>query len=71
MNKNTFTSVKLAKGEVNVYDFGGIKLHAYKTNDFIDNEVFIVEKTARLSLSSHLASLTTIPSLQTISRTLR
>ncbi len=47
MNKNTFTTVKLAKGEMNVYDFGGIKLHAYKTNDFIDNEVFIVEKNGK------------------------
>lgn len=44
MNKNTFTSVKLAKGEMNVYDFGAVKLHAYKTNDFIDDEVFVVEK---------------------------
>lgn len=42
MNKNTFTAVKTAKGEMNVYDFGTVKLHAYKTNDFIDNEVFIV-----------------------------
>ena len=32
---------------MNVYDFGGIKLHAYKTNDFIDNEVFIVEKAGK------------------------
>ena len=24
MNKNTFTTVTLAKGEVNVYDFGGM-----------------------------------------------
>lgn len=47
MNKNTFTSVKLAKGEVNVYDFGVIKLHAYKTNDFIDDEVFVVEKNGK------------------------
>ena len=47
MNKNTFTTVKLAKGEMNVYDFGGIKLHAYKTNDFIDDEVFIVEKNGK------------------------
>ena len=47
MDKNTFKAVKLAKGEVNVYDFGGIKLHAYKTNDFIDNEVFIVEKAGK------------------------
>lgn len=47
MNKNTFQTVKLAKGEMNVYDFGGIKLHAYKTNDFIDDEVFIVEKNGK------------------------
>lgn len=47
MNKNTFTTVKLAKGEMNIYDFGGIKLHAYKTNDFIDDEVFIVEKNGK------------------------
>lgn len=47
MNKNTYKTVKLAKGEMNVYDFGGIKLHAYKTNDFIDDEVFIVEKNGR------------------------
>lgn len=47
MNKNTFTTVKLAKGEMNVYNFDGIKLHAYKTNDFVDNEVFIVEKNGR------------------------
>ncbi len=47
MNKNTFTSVKLAKGEMNVYDFGGVKLHAYKANDFIDDEVFIVEKNGK------------------------
>ena len=44
MNKNTFTKVNLEKGEVGVYDFGKIKLHAYKTNDFIDDEVFILEK---------------------------
>ncbi len=44
MNKNTFQTTKLTKGEMNVYDFGSIKLHAYKTNDFIDDEVFVVEK---------------------------
>ena len=47
MDKNTFKTVKLAKGEMSVYDFGEIKLHAYKTNDFIDDEVFIVEKGGR------------------------
>lgn len=47
MNKNTFVTVKLAKGEMNIYDFGTLKLHAYKTNDFIDDEVFIVEKNGK------------------------
>lgn len=47
MNKNTFKAVKLNKGEMNIYDFGGIKLHAYKTNDFIDDEVFVVEKNGK------------------------
>lgn len=47
MNKNAFETVNLAKGEMNIYDFGSIKLHAYKTNDFIDNEVFIVEKNGK------------------------
>lgn len=48
MNKNTFTTVKLTKGEMNIYDFGNIKLHAYKTNDFIDDEVFIIEKNGKV-----------------------
>ena len=42
MNKNTFTKINLTKGEVNIYDFGKMKLHAYKTNDFIKDEVFII-----------------------------
>lgn len=44
MEKTQFTSVKLAKGIIEVYDFGAIKLHAYKTNDFITDECFLVEK---------------------------
>lgn len=47
MNKNTFTTINLAKGEMNVYDFGTVKLHAYKTNDFIDDEIFIIEKNGK------------------------
>ena len=47
MNKTSFTTVALKKGEMNIYDFGGIRLHAYKTSDFIDNEVFIVEKSGK------------------------
>lgn len=47
MNKNTFTLIKLKKGEINLYDLGDIKLHAYKTNDAMDDEVFIVEKSGK------------------------
>lgn len=47
MNKNEFTQVRLAKGKMNVYDFGAIKLHAYKTNDLIDDEVFVLEKDSK------------------------
>lgn len=47
MNKNTCTAITLAKGEINLYDFGGIRLHAYKTNDFLADEVFIVEKAGQ------------------------
>ena len=47
MRKNDCTTAKLVTGEMSVYDFGRIKLHAYKTNDPIDDEVFIVEKEGR------------------------
>lgn len=50
MNKNNFKVIQLAKGEVNLYDFGEVRLHAYKTNDFIDDEVFIVEKNGKAVL---------------------
>lgn len=44
MKKTNYTQVNMDKGEMFVYDFGKIKLHAYKTNDLISDEVFIVEK---------------------------
>lgn len=47
MKKNTYKTMTLSKGEMNVYDFGDIRLHAYKTNDLIDDEVFIVEKDGK------------------------
>ena len=47
MKKYTLTTAKLNKGEMSVYDFGEIKLQAYKTNDFIDDEVFVVEKDGK------------------------
>lgn len=48
MNKSTYTEEKLGTGAMNVYDFGELRLHAYQTNDPIDNEVFLVEKDGRV-----------------------
>lgn len=50
MNKKTFTKVALKTGEMNIYDFGSIKLHAYKTNDPLEDEVFILEKDHQIVL---------------------
>lgn len=47
MKKNECTTIELGTGSMSVYDFGTAKLHAYKTNDLIDDEVFIVEKDDR------------------------
>ncbi len=47
MNKTMFQRIQLTKGEIHLYDFGGVKLHAYKTNDLIDNEVFVFEKDGK------------------------
>lgn len=44
MEKTQFTSVQLSKGVVEIYDFGSLRLHAYKTNDLISDECFLVEK---------------------------
>lgn len=35
MEKTQFTSVQFSKGIMEIYDFGSIKLHAFKTNDLI------------------------------------
>lgn len=47
MNKNNCTKIKLNKGEMHVYDFNGIKLYAYKTGDYINDEVFIIVKNGK------------------------
>lgn len=47
MDKTNYITVKLDKGEMHVYDFGNVKLHAYRTDDFINDEVFVVEKNDR------------------------
>ncbi len=44
MNKTICTTRKLEKGDMNIYDFGDIRLHTYKTDDLINDEVFIIEK---------------------------
>ena len=44
MEKTQFTSVQLSKGVMEIYDFGSVKLHAFKTNDLISDECFLVEK---------------------------
>ena len=47
MNKRNFTTIRLSKGELHVYDFGGVKLHAYQTGDPLADEVFLFEKAGR------------------------
>lgn len=47
MNKNDYSAIALGKGEIHVYDFGKIKLHAYRTDDPINDEVFILEKDGK------------------------
>ncbi|MDR0832448.1 MAG: hypothetical protein LBM99_06085 [Bacillales bacterium] len=36
--------IKLQKGEVEIFDLGAIKLHAYQTNDPMNDEVLILQK---------------------------
>lgn len=50
MNKRDFTTVRLAQGEMHIYDFGGVKLHAYRTGDPLADEVFLVEKAGTFAV---------------------
>jgi hypothetical protein len=47
MNKNDFKLLKQKKGRVQVYDFGKINLHAYQTDDPMNDEIFILEKNGK------------------------
>lgn len=47
MDKNTFQTVKLAVGEIRLYDFGAVKLHAYQTGDPISDQTLVVEKNGQ------------------------
>ena len=40
--------IKLEKGEVLAYDFGSIKLYNYNTNDFMSDQVIMLEKNQKL-----------------------
>ncbi|MDR0853251.1 MAG: hypothetical protein LBN34_02675 [Clostridiales Family XIII bacterium] len=42
--KQNYKTTNLAKGEVHVYDLNAAKLHAYQTNDPMNDEVLILEK---------------------------
>lgn len=44
MKKNNYKTVQLDKGKMHIYDFSTARLHAYQTNDFLNDEVFILEK---------------------------
>lgn len=48
MKKSNYKTIKLGTGEINLYDFGEIKLHAYKTNDPLADEVFVLEKNGKI-----------------------
>ncbi len=39
--------IQMEVGKMRIYDFGETRLHAYQTNDLIDDEVFILEKDNR------------------------
>ena len=47
MTKQNFTTVKLETGEIRRYDFGQVRLHAYQTDDPLNDEVFLLEKEGR------------------------
>ena len=40
MNKE---KIDLSKGFIEIYDFGGVKLHEYQTNDLMNDVCFILE----------------------------
>ncbi len=45
--KQSDKTICLKKGEISVYSFGEITLYAYKSNDCLEDEVFILEKNGQ------------------------
>ncbi len=50
MKRENYKTITSGKGEMHVYDWGDIKLHAYKTNDPLSDEVFVLEKSGEAVL---------------------
>ena len=44
------SKINLKKGFIDIYDFGEIKLHAYQTNDLMNDECFILENDKNVLL---------------------
>lgn len=52
---------KLNKGLVNIYDFGEIKLHAYQTNDLMQDESYVLENKSNILLLEFPAFYDNLP----------
>ena len=46
-HKTHNAAIRIGTGELNVYDFGIVKMHAYKTSGFLPGEMVIFEKDRR------------------------
>ena len=64
MEKTNCKTIALAKGQMDVYDFGSVKLHAFKTNDLITDECFLVEKNGKAFLIESPAFFDNIAELE-------
>lgn len=40
--------INLDKGYVLVYDFGSVKVHDYSTNDYLEDQVILLEKNKKI-----------------------
>lgn len=65
MKKENCITTALETGIISVYDFGTAKLHAYKTNDLIDDEVFVVEKDGKGFVIEYPCFFSNIKELET------
>lgn len=64
MEKTSFTEIALKKGVMHVYDFGKIKLHAYKTNDLIADECFLIQNGSECFMIENPCFLDNIAELE-------